>query len=203
MPTSLRDRKKSETRTRIHKQALRLFERQGFANTTIAEIAAAADVSARTVFVHYPTKEDIVFGDVDSALNAFESALNSRPPGATALQVVREWVDQTATGWLEPDVELQARLAEGIPSVAERKVHIAERFRTRLTGAVAADLDRPTDDLGVQMAASAITAGLLHAEKRVSEHLRSTGRLPPQRRLDEILGEIERFVTSGIDALDY
>jgi AcrR family transcriptional regulator len=199
---SLRDRKKSETRARIHKAGLRLFERKGFANTTVAEIAEAANVSPRTVFVHYPTKEDIVFGDVDSALAAFESALGSRPPGVTVVQSLRGWLAHSSAGWLEPDVELQVRLADEVPSVAERKVHVAERFQARLADAFATDLDRPPEDLRVQLAASAMVTGLLRLETMVSEQLRTKGRLPPRRRLEQILDQADRFVAAGIEALE-
>ena len=197
----LRERKKAQTRERIHKEALRLFERQGFETTTIAEIADAADVSPRTVFVHYATKEDLVFGDIDGALTAFEAALRARPPGITTLEAIRSWLRHAATGWLEPDVELQLSLANQVPAIAERKLYVAERFRAPLTAALASDLDAPADDLRVQMAAAVVAAGLLRAEALVGEHVRSTRSLPPPERIDEILDQVERFVHSGLAAL--
>ena len=201
-PPGLRDRKKAETRVRIHKEALRLFERQGFANTTVAEIAEAADVSPRTVFLHYPTKEDIVFGDVSSALDWLETALRSRPAGTTTSQVVREWLDRLGAWWLDPDVELQVRLADENQSVAERKAHIAGLFRHRIIEGLAVDFDKPADDLSVDLAASAIAAGLLHLEARVSDEVRSTGHVPPPQSLLEILDRVDLFVSSGVEALE-
>jgi len=194
----LRERKKAETRTRIHKEGLRLFERQGFSETTVAEIAAAADVSPRTVFVHYPTKEDIVFGDLETALLALEVGLRSRPRGLSTLEAIRLWVDRSAGGWLEPDVELQVRLAAEVPSIAERKIRVAELFRTRLLEAIAVDLERPPEDLDVQLAASATVAGLLRVEALVSEHLRDEKSLPSRERLDEMFDRIGEFVESGL-----
>ncbi len=200
-PPGLRERKKAQTRERIHKQALRLFERQGFETTTIAEIAAAADVSQRTVFVHYPTKEDLVFGDIDGALTAFDAALRQRPPGITTLQAIRSWLRHTATGWLEPDVELQLSLANEVPAIAERKLLVAQRFRAPLIAALASDLGAPADDLRVELAAAAIATALLRAEALVGEHVRSARSLPPPEQIDDILDQVERFIHSGLGAL--
>lgn len=201
MPESHRDRKKAQTRERIHKEALRLFERQGFAATTIAEIAAAADVSPRTVFVHYPTKEDLVFGDVERALVAFDAAMGRRAPGVTTMQALRVWMSETATGWLEPDVEVQIRLARDVASIAERKVHVAERFRRPLASALAVDLGAPVDDLRVQLAAAAVTTGLMRAEALVGEHVASHRSLPSPDAVAAILDQVERFVASGVSAV--
>ncbi|MBE1533118.1 TetR/AcrR family transcriptional regulator [Actinomadura algeriensis] len=60
---SLRETKRVRTRQAIQEQAMRLFLEQGFDSTTVAEVAAAADVSAMTVFRHFPTKESLVLED--------------------------------------------------------------------------------------------------------------------------------------------
>ncbi|MCG5432058.1 TetR family transcriptional regulator [Mycobacterium sp. MYCO198283] len=59
----LRERKKVRTRETIRREAFRLFERYGFANTTVERIAEAADVSPSTFFRYYPSKEALVRGD--------------------------------------------------------------------------------------------------------------------------------------------
>ncbi|MCY0941420.1 TetR/AcrR family transcriptional regulator [Streptomyces antarcticus] len=62
-PPGLRERKKAHTRRTIQEQALRLFLTQGYQNTTVEEIAAAAGVSHMTFFRHFPTKEAVVESD--------------------------------------------------------------------------------------------------------------------------------------------
>ncbi|EST38786.1 hypothetical protein N566_05560 [Streptomycetaceae bacterium MP113-05] len=62
-PTGLRARKKAQTRRTLQEQALRLFLSQGYENTTVEEIAAAAGVSHMTFFRHFPTKEAVVESD--------------------------------------------------------------------------------------------------------------------------------------------
>jgi AcrR family transcriptional regulator len=59
----LRERKKAKTRAAIRESAMRLFEEQGYAATTIEQIAEAAEVSPSTYFRYFPTKEDVVLTD--------------------------------------------------------------------------------------------------------------------------------------------
>jgi AcrR family transcriptional regulator len=58
-----RQRKKTATRDRIRASALRLFREQGYAATTVEQIAAAAGVSHMTFFRYFPTKEDVALSD--------------------------------------------------------------------------------------------------------------------------------------------
>ncbi|WP_028923834.1 TetR/AcrR family transcriptional regulator [Pseudonocardia acaciae] len=59
----LRQLKRDRTRAKIQREALRLFLERGFHGVTVAEVAEAAEVSAMTVFRHFPTKEDLVMSD--------------------------------------------------------------------------------------------------------------------------------------------
>ncbi|MCZ8381538.1 TetR family transcriptional regulator [Mycobacterium sp. CPCC 205372] len=62
-PMGLRARKKIRTRAAIRREAFRLIEEQGFGNTTVEQIADAADVSASTFFRYFPTKEAVLLSD--------------------------------------------------------------------------------------------------------------------------------------------
>src|ERR1700681_2798799 len=84
----LRERKKQKTRETIITVALELFAEQGYEHTTIAEIAAA-DVSPRTIFAYFPSKEDILFYDVAALRERLAQALRERPAGAPALDALR------------------------------------------------------------------------------------------------------------------
>ena len=61
MDSTLRNRKKAETKLAIYDAAYRLFRSKGYTKTTLSEIAAAANVSQRTIFSYYPSKEAIIF----------------------------------------------------------------------------------------------------------------------------------------------
>src|SRR3954469_21485935 len=71
----LRERKSTRTREAIERAALELALEQGFDRTTVDQIAARADVSPRTVYVRYPTKDSIVFGPADQSLANFDTWL--------------------------------------------------------------------------------------------------------------------------------
>src|SRR5262245_60278362 len=87
-PSGLRERKKQRTRELIAATALDLFGRRGYHATTVAEIAAAADVSERTVFTYFPTKEDLLFADHAVFRDRLAAALADRPAGASALDTL-------------------------------------------------------------------------------------------------------------------
>ncbi|MEV0039681.1 helix-turn-helix domain-containing protein, partial [Streptomyces sp. NPDC050804] len=67
---TLRERQRSETRRVIQAHAVRLFTDRGYDAVTVADVAEAADVSAMTVFRHFPTKEDLVLIDQPARLIA-------------------------------------------------------------------------------------------------------------------------------------
>src|SRR6266480_6489800 len=77
----LREAKKLETRREIADTAMRLFVQRGFDHVTVAEIAAAARVSEKTVFNYFPTKEDLFFDEVPEREAALGAAIRGRNPG--------------------------------------------------------------------------------------------------------------------------
>jgi AcrR family transcriptional regulator len=74
----LRARKRAETRHRISDRATRLFERDGFENVTLAQVAEAADVSVKTVTNYFRAKEDLFFDAEPAILQALVDALRHR-----------------------------------------------------------------------------------------------------------------------------
>lgn len=72
---NLRELQRLETRRTLAEHALRLFHDQGFDETTVEEIAAAAGVSPRTFFLHFPTKAAAAFPDHDERVASFVARL--------------------------------------------------------------------------------------------------------------------------------
>src|SRR6266540_1313595 len=88
----LRERKKQRTRETIARAAHELFAERGYHATTLPDIAEAADVSTRTIFAYFPSKEDILFSDFPVMKAALAQALADRPDGEDALETVRKLI---------------------------------------------------------------------------------------------------------------
>jgi AcrR family transcriptional regulator len=88
-PVSLRERKKLATRRLLRRAALDLVSERGLSNVTVEDIAEAAEVSPRTFFNYFPSKEAALFGgDPDRAAELRERVANGAP-GKSALDALR------------------------------------------------------------------------------------------------------------------
>src|SRR5207302_6328968 len=76
----LRERKKARTREALQEAATGLFSRHGFDRTTVEEIADACEVSPRTFFRYFPTKEDVLFADAEARRERLLAVLADQPP---------------------------------------------------------------------------------------------------------------------------
>jgi AcrR family transcriptional regulator len=86
---SLRERKKVATRRSLRRAALDLIAEHGFANITVEDIAAAADVSPRTFFNYFPSKEAALFGADPGRVTELRERIARAAPGEPALQALR------------------------------------------------------------------------------------------------------------------
>jgi AcrR family transcriptional regulator len=87
----LRERKKRATREAIAAAAMELFTERGFDSVTVAEVAEAADVSEKTVFNYFPTKEELVFHRGAARREELIENVRRRPPGVSVVQPFRDW----------------------------------------------------------------------------------------------------------------
>src|ERR1700719_2009310 len=77
----LRERKRQQTRERLTRMAMALFHERGFEATTLDDIAAAADISRRSFFHYFASKEDVVFAWQEESTAALIAAVVARPAG--------------------------------------------------------------------------------------------------------------------------
>lgn len=100
--------------------AARLFAANGFDETTTEDIAEAADLSQRTFFRHFSSKEAVLYGDMDELRLRVRSALLERPPDEPPIQAVREAIMTLADNYEAERHHrlLQAKLAAAYPSVS-------------------------------------------------------------------------------------
>lgn len=116
-----RERKKQQTRDALIHAALELFEAKGYEHTAVREITDAVDVSERTFFRYFASKEDLALSFVRDGIDALLRALAARPPGEdplTALrQAFRESLIQVTDFSRQPTHLLALRLIESTPTL--------------------------------------------------------------------------------------
>lgn len=164
----LRERKKSETRQAISAAALELAIAHGPSAVTVDDIASAANVSARTVFNYFPTKEAAMLGtDPDRRAELIER-LESRPADEPPLEAVR----QAFRGLFSPEVALVWRRRAGLvrdhPQLHSAYLAGFSTFEDALTEAIGrrTGLDparHPYPRLLVSVAGTAMRVAMEHA----------------------------------------
>src|SRR5262245_52726506 len=107
---SLRERKKADTRAAIRSAAVDLFCTRGYEATTMEAVAAAADVSVRTVFRYFPAKEDLVVAYVERDLSDLRDLLAERPVDEPVMGSLRA-VAEILVGRMEQTEADDVRLA--------------------------------------------------------------------------------------------
>ncbi|MFS8101868.1 TetR/AcrR family transcriptional regulator [Lentzea alba] len=159
-----RERKKQATRQSLVAAAVRLFTEQGYDETGVADIAEAADVSKRTFFLHFPTKEDVLLTDADNRASLAVDAIAERPPGTPLRDALATAADRMITSTAEGDLPaglaaLRARLVVTTPAVQARVLHTTFTAQTRIAAALRAAYPDELDDL----TAAAVVGALMGA----------------------------------------
>ena len=198
----LRERKKARTRATIVRVALRLFADRGYSQTTIAQIAEAADVSPRTVSTYFPAKEDIVFDPSAGSKERLSRAILERPEGQDTMVAFRQWL-LSEREQLEHDADLhvcQRMVIEREEALAIHERALMGEFELVLAEGLAGDLGVPPSDLQPRMAAAAAMAvfDLLQDEGKAAD---AEGLLPPVEQQLELLDQALAFITGGVLAL--
>jgi AcrR family transcriptional regulator len=160
----LRERKKAKTRAAIREHAMRLFMAQGYADTTVDQIADAAEVSPSTFFRYFPTKEDVVLDDDYDALMV--EAFRAQPAGLTPMQAIRAAMRATFADM--PDDALarereRMRLTKAVPELRAAAMDNYTRSMRMLAELLAERIGRDPDEFEVQVFAGAVVGVALAA----------------------------------------
>lgn len=86
----LRARKKQQTTLALQQAAYRLFRKNGYRDTTVDDIAAAAGVSTRTYYRYFRNKEDVVLGPLEDSLGHYREILAEHSASEPPLQALQE-----------------------------------------------------------------------------------------------------------------
>jgi AcrR family transcriptional regulator len=149
--TGLRAYKKARTREAISDVATRLFVERGYEAVTMADIAEAAEVSVKTIFNHFNSKEELFFDRADDVVGALADAVLERAPGTSAVEALHRvladrCVPFDTQGWKalrDPGgyERFRAFVAteHAAPALRARRLVIAQAWIDRLAAVLAAD----------------------------------------------------------------
>jgi AcrR family transcriptional regulator len=158
----LRARKKERTRQLLAETARRMFVEHGFENVSIAEISRVADVAEGTVFNYFPTKEDLVFGNLEVFEGDLLQAIAERPRGETILEAFGRFIIEPR-GLLSSRDEERARelvafsrmIAES-PSLLAYEQGVFERYTQALADLLRKETGAKRSDLEPYVVANAL-----------------------------------------------
>jgi AcrR family transcriptional regulator len=159
---SLRERKKARTRASIREHAVRLFQEKGYQETTVEQIAAAAEVSPSTFFRYFPTKEDVVLQD-DMDLRLLEM-LSKQPADMAPLAAIRAAVREAVSSFGEAEMaQLQAstELMMSVPEIRARAMDEFARTIEVIAEAVGQRAGRSPRDMAVRVFAGAVVGVIM------------------------------------------
>jgi AcrR family transcriptional regulator len=193
----LRERKKQKTRELIASTALALFAERGYQATTVAEIADEAEVSERTVFAYFPTKEDILFSDHLAFELSLATALAERPPGSEAMDVLRDFfVDNLSR--FDSQARLRWQIVRNDALLRSHQRARQAELGKVIAAAIAIDLDEEVDDLRPQLVTAAVIAAFTATyEHRFSVRSRAASREQAVAVIDEAI----TFLRGGLEAI--
>jgi AcrR family transcriptional regulator len=203
------ERRKQRTRRAIQAAALELFAEGGYRETTINDIAERADVAPRTVTVHFPAKEEMLFDAEPFTLDGLTKRLAARDPSEPALDALRDWVAATMAGIETKGAELderfwhrralRAHIINAEPELRGRARAGYYPFERVLADAIGDDLGQSGNALIPRLAALSAVAGL--RELYESDEAEALVAPPSAADLLELIDSVIRFVHGGIESV--
>ena len=193
-----RERRTQQTRRAILAAARELFESDGYAQTTVEQIAARADVAPRTFFRYFPTKESLLFAELDEVRRQMLEALEQRPGDEHPLRsmsiALAEYAEVVDRRWDELVWGFRMAAEHAVDGVYERTM-IKEQTLDRMADFVASRLgvDRCEDPRPLAWTSAAM--GVLNATLR-------TGTQPGGTRPSgEVVARFDELLHSTAEAL--
>jgi AcrR family transcriptional regulator len=205
-PVDRRTRKRQRTHVAIQDAAFELFAERGYRDTTIRAIADRADVAARTVTVHFATKEELLFDAAPFRLESLVAALKAREPQASALDTLRTWMAATMNRLEADDPELserlwqrraqRARIINAEPALRGRARASYYELERVLADAIGSDIGQAGTALVPRVAAITAVAGL--REIYETDELRTLPSPPTATHMLTLVDRVIAFVRAGI-----
>nr|WP_316398601.1 TetR family transcriptional regulator [Bradyrhizobium sp. 33ap4] len=156
----MRARKRQETRERLTKAAMMLFLERSFEATTLDDIVAAADVSRRTFFHYFASKEDVVLAWQEDGTAALIAAVAARPATESMLQAAENAIADMVKQIDPREAVALARLKRDNPALQARDQAKYEGLERELANALLKRANHRSDRMKARLVAM-ITTGAM------------------------------------------
>lgn len=194
----LRERKKQQTRETIQRAALRLFAERGYDQTTLADIAAAANVAPRTIFAYFESKEDILLCEENGFLSELKRRLDGRPEGTTTVDAIREFL--SAMEHPDEEAKLRKQVISANPDLQMKMRGRHAELEPMLAASIAKDLGAEPGDIRPLLIAASMAAAFTSVSDRIFAAEAAGHPLTPAQAM-ATLDQVLEFLRGGLEAL--
>ena len=194
--TGLRERKKEKTRDALVDTAIRQFARRGFDHVTVEEIAASCEVSPRTFFRYFASKEDVLFADSDARCAYLLDALAEQDADASPFQALESAVRILAANYAEQRdvIRSRHRIVTETPSLRTRAAERQQGWESDIIEQLrSSGRARHLSDFDLRLLVGATTTALRVAVEAWIATDRSVD-------LDDLLDHAFRRLRAGFDS---
>jgi mycofactocin system transcriptional regulator len=169
-PASRRGRPPGTSARALELVALRLFTEQGYHDTTVDQIAAAAGVSKRTFFRYYDAKSDVLWNEFDTEVTTIRDLLAAMAPELPILEAVRRAVLAANHYQAEdvPELRMRMSLLNAVPELAASAALHYDAWERAVSAYVASRSAQPEDSLYPLVVGRAVLAACRAAYDRWS-----------------------------------
>jgi AcrR family transcriptional regulator len=200
----LRERKKAKTRLAISEIATRMFIERGFDAVTVAEVAAAADVSVATIFNYFDTKESLFFDREGELIDAHRRAVRDRRGGESILAALRR-LFREAIGAAVPSLGANGahfvRTIDASPALRARARFALEKVEAALAETIAEEVGAAkADPTPRAVAAMVVSIERLLLEDAHAAVLRGDAVATIKRRLGASCDRAFELLEGGVGA---
>jgi AcrR family transcriptional regulator len=183
----LRQRKQQETRERLKRAAMALFLARGFEATTIDDIATAADMSRRSFFHYFASKEDVVAAWQEDAAAALVAEILARPAEESMLTAAENAIAAAIKRINPTEAAAMSRLKHDNPALQARDRLKYEKLERALADGLAQRSGRKSDRLKARLVAMIATGAMrVGGESWLSEGTRDKPEAFVKRTFDAI-----------------
>lgn len=196
----LRERKKLRTRRALAESALRLFTERGYDATTLDDLCDAVEVSKRTFFRNYPSKEDVALAADSDLWSAYLDSVVTQELNGPLLEALRVALD-TTLGAMDLDWDrrfLATRaLSEAVPALQAHSLGYCQDTTRALVEAVGNRSDTDIDEVRLRLIVEIFVAAWRTASLRWTAHGGHGGRDALTKLVEETFAEIPAALVSS------